>query len=149
VRLAVIESATAPRSSWLPLLEAVAHAKESLLVVADTIDRHLLKTLAINSARETLACCAVRASSSVSDSGIQDDGPNVPPPASPKKLPLADGVWVRRSASIVFPAEGAGSIGELTEVSVIAVGGHNLEYQQQRLRYVVRALEYLEYGQNV
>jgi len=50
-------------------------------------------------------------SSSVSDGGIQDDGPNVPPPDSPKKLPLADTAWVRRSASIVYPEEVAGSIG--------------------------------------
>jgi hypothetical protein len=129
---------------WLPLLEAVAEAKESLLLVAETIDRSLLRTLTINAARETLACCAVSVGSRISDAGIQDDGPDLPPPASPKKLPLAPEAWIRRSATVVFPAEGAASIGQLTQVSVIAVGGHNLEHQQQRLRYLVRAVEELE-----
>jgi hypothetical protein len=144
VRLALVEPATAPLGAWLPLLEAVHQAKESFLLVADVIDRALLRTLSVNAAHGGLTCCAARLSAGGSDDGIRDGGPNIPPPVSPEGLPLAAEAWIRRSATVVFPADGASNIGRLVEVSVIAVGGQNLESQQQRLRYLVQAVEALE-----
>ncbi len=59
-------------------------------------------------------------------------------------LSLAAEAWIRRTATVVFPADRSSDIGRLVEVSVIAVGGQNLESQQQRLRYLVLAIEALE-----
>jgi hypothetical protein len=50
-------------ADWLPLLEDVQRAYESLLVATDAIDPVVRQTLVINNRKETLRCCAVRASS--------------------------------------------------------------------------------------
>jgi hypothetical protein len=144
VRLALVESATAPVGAWVSLLEAVQEANESFLLLAQVIDRTLLRTLSVNAAHGGLTCCAARLSAGGSDDGIWDGGPNIPPPPSPKGLPLAAEAWIRRSATVVFPADSSSNIGRLEDVSVIAVGGQSLESQQQRLRYLVQAVEALK-----
>jgi hypothetical protein len=144
VRLALVESATAPLGAWVSLLEAVHDANESFLLLGQVIDRALLRTLSVNAAHGGLKCCAARLSAGGSDDGIRDGGPNIPPPPSPKGMPLAAEAWIRRSATVVFPADDSSNIGRLEDVSVIAVGGESLESQQQRLRYLVRAVESLK-----
>jgi hypothetical protein len=126
------------------LLEAVHQAKESFLLVADVIDRVLLRTLSSNAAHGGLTCCAARLGAVGSDEGIRDSGPNIPPPVSLEGLPLAAEAWIRRLATVVFPADVSSNLGRFVEVSVIAVGGQNLEAQQQRLRHLVQSVEALK-----
>ena len=48
-RIVTIDKATTPLSHWLPLMEAIAGAGESLLVVTREISTELLQTIIVNS----------------------------------------------------------------------------------------------------
>ena len=79
------KAAQEPVAAWLPLMESVAGAGESLLVVADTIGTEQLQTFVVNAFKGTLPVCVVHpasASSASSAAGAQFSTP----PASPDQL---------------------------------------------------------------
>jgi hypothetical protein len=60
-RLVVCDRAAhEPLAAWLPLMEGVAKAGESLLVVTETIGSELLRTFIVNALKATLPVCVVR-----------------------------------------------------------------------------------------
>jgi hypothetical protein len=53
------KAAHEPVAAWLPLMESVVAASESLLVVTETIDSELLATFTVNAFKGTLRRCVV------------------------------------------------------------------------------------------
>ncbi len=137
-RIVLVESATDPLKDWLPLLEAIAQAGESLLLVTREISTELLQTLIVNARKGTLSCAVAC-----------PPGEGIPealgcmassPPTKTDRVPLAAEAWARRTATVVFPAENEWRR-ETSEMEVISTGGESLEDQQRRLRYLVRAIQ--------
>ena len=133
------QAAQQPVSVWLPLMEHIAAAGESLLVVTSTIDSELLATFVVNAFKGTIPVCVARPGQSSSVSGNRLDLP----PQSPDQLFRIDEVWVRRTATACFPAAGEplGSAGALQPFAIIETGGENHEDQYDRLRFLMRALQ--------
>ena len=136
------KAAHEPLAAWLPLMEKVAGAGEALLVVTETIGSELLSTFVVNAFKGTLPVCVVRP-------GGDSSGNPVPgtrfatPPASPDELLRIDEVWIRRTASVCFPALGdpLASAAALQSFAVIETGGENHEDQYDRLRFLMRELQ--------
>ena len=144
-RIVTIEKAIAPISEWLPLMEAIAKAGESLLLVTREVETELLRTFIVNSLKEALACCVVRVAEDPAGYGLP--AASIPwevveaTPKTPDHLPRAAEAWVRRTATVLFPAsdnEWQSAVGELT---IISVGGENHEDQQDRLRFLVKTIQ--------
>ena len=122
---------------WLPVLEAAAQARESLLFVTTTIDAEFLRTLVVNLLQNTLTACVVRPLTG-SPAGRALNAP----PAQLAEWPLFAEARVRRSASVLLPAEAeAAAAPNLNEVTEIRVGGRNFDDQMDRLRFLMNELE--------
>ncbi len=136
------QAAHEPLATWLPLMESVAAAGESLLVVTETIDSELLATFVVNACKGTLPVCAVhpvRGRSGNPVAGAQF----ATPPEVPDQLLRIDDVWVRRTATVCFPAAGdaLSSAAALQNFVVIETGGENHDDQFDRLRFLMRELQ--------
>ncbi len=136
------QAAQEPLASWLPLMEKVAGAGESLLVVTETIGSELLSTFVVNAFKGTLSVCVVRPAGDRSGSpaaGVQF----ATPPVSPDQLPRIDEFWIRRTASVCFPGVGEplSSAAALQSFAIIETGGENHEDQYDRLRFLMRELQ--------
>ncbi len=122
---------------WLPVLEAAAQARESLLFVSTTIDPEFLHTLVVNLLQNTLAACVVHPLA-----GRAAGRALSTPPAQLSEWPLFSEARVRRSASVLFPAETEAAVTpHLTDVSEIRVGGRNFDDQMDRLRFLMNEFE--------
>ena len=122
---------------WLPVLEAAAQARESLLFVSTTIDPEFLRTLLVNFLQNTLSACVVHPLA-----GRAAGRALSAPPAQLSEWPLFAEARVRRSVSVLFPAEAeAAAAPHLTDVAEIRVGGSHFEDQMDRLRFLLNELE--------
>ncbi len=121
----------------LPVLEAAAQARESLLFVSTKIDPEFLATLVVNLLQNTLtACVAHPLTGSAAARALNAT------PAQLAEWPLFDQARVRRSASVLLPAEAvAAATHNLTDVVEIRVGGRNFDDQMDRLRFLMNELE--------
>ena len=132
-----------PLAAWLPLMEAIVAAGESLLVVTDTIDSELLQTFVVNSFKGTLLVCAVQPARD--RYGSPAPGSQfATPPATPDQLLRLDDVWIRRTATVCFPAasDPLASASALQNFAIIETGGENHTDQQDRLRLLMRELQH-------
>jgi hypothetical protein len=138
-RVAICDKAAdKPFATWLPLLEAIAGAGESLLVVTETIDSELLSTLVVNAFKGTLPVCVVRPAS-----GSAPGARLSTPPATADQLLRIDEVWVRRTATVLFPKAGEplASSPAVEDFVFIETGGENHEDQHDRLRLLMHELQ--------
>jgi hypothetical protein len=144
-RVALIRRATQPLEEWLGLLEAVALAKESLLLIADEISPKLLETLIVNSLKGVLPCCAVRLDERRNPDRAACLGEQwsflEKPPEKAQRLPQVLLAWIRRTATVLFPESEEAWLSGLDDLTVISVGGENYDDQQDRLRVLLRAIE--------
>ena len=109
---------------WLPVLEAAAQARESLLFVTPTIDSEFLRTLVVNLLQNTLTACVVH------------------PLAGPASGRALSAPPAQLTASVLLPAEAeAAATPHLTELAEIRVGGRNFDDQMDRLRLLLNELE--------
>jgi hypothetical protein len=136
------KAAHEPLAAWLPLMESVVAAGESLLVVTETIGSELLATFIVNAFKGTLRVCVarpVRGHSGNPAAGAQF----TTPPKGVDQLLRIDDVWVRRTATVCFPAAGdpLSSAAALQDFAVIETGGENHEDQFDRLRFLMRELQ--------
>ena len=133
-------AAQEPLAAWLPLLEKLAAAGESLLVVTDTIDSELLATFVVNACKGTLPVCVVQPVRSGSPvPGTQF----ATPPTDPSQLLRIEEIWVRRTASACFPNanDSAWPAAALQDFAIVETGGENHEDQYDRLRFLMRELQ--------
>jgi hypothetical protein len=141
-RVAICDNNAArqPLATWLPLMEAIVAAGEGLLVVTENIDSELLSTFVVNAWKGTLPVCVVRPlRRRTGSSGARLSSP----PPTPDQLIRVDEVWVRRTATVLFPKVGEplASAPALEDIVVIETGGENHEDQYDRLRYLMRELQ--------
>jgi len=136
------KAARQPVAAWLPLMEAVAGAGESLLVVTETIDSELLATFVVNAFKGTLPVCVVHPVAGRSDRSVAGAQFTTPPSGLDQLLRIDD-VWVRRTATVCFPAAGdpLSSAAALQDFVVIETGGENHDDQFDRLRLLMRELQ--------
>jgi len=134
------KAAHEPLAAWLPLMEKIAGAGESLLVVTDTIGSELLQTFVVNAFKGTLPVCVVQPAP---DRSPAPGAQFATPPAGPDQLLRIDEVWVRRTATACFPNtnDPAWSAAALQNFTVIETGGENHEDQFDRLRFLMRELQ--------
>jgi hypothetical protein len=136
------KAAHEPLAAWLPLMESVVAAGESLLVVTETIDSELLATFIVNAFKGTLRVCVVHPVRGRSGSPAAGAQFATPPPSLDQLLRIDD-VWVRRTATVCFPTSGdpLSSAAALQDFVVIETGGENHEDQHDRLRLLMRELQ--------
>lgn len=147
-RVLVCDQATQqPVAAWLPLMEAIVAAGESLLIVTETIESELLSTFVVNALKGTLRVCVVHSPQDrhgTPTSGAESLSlPVDTPPASPAQLPRIDEIWIRRTATACFPNPGdpVPPAPVLQPFAVIETGGENHEDQYDRLRFLMRELQ--------
>jgi hypothetical protein len=134
-RVLTVERATGPFWKWLPLLESVSKAGESLVVATDEVGDDFLRTLIANLERRTIKACAVRSSAAASLlAGARPD-----PPGDPRSLARVKEAWIRKDASVLFPWND-GDWPDGDEIAVVEVGGEDCEDQRNRLRFFAEAL---------
>jgi hypothetical protein len=136
------KAAHEPLAAWLPLMESVAGAGQSLLVVTETIDSELLATFIVNAFKGTLRVCVVhpvRGRSRNAAAGAQF----ATPPTGLDQVLRIDDVWVRRTATACFPNvdDPLSSAAALQDFAVIETGGEHHEDQHDRLRFLMRELQ--------
>jgi hypothetical protein len=140
-----IDKAVAPLAEWLPLMEEKARAGEALLLITRELSTELLHTFIVNSLRETLACCVIREDLGAPGWGVATHNTPwrfaVTPPQRADHLPRATEAWVRRTATVVFPAADSAWRSAASDVAVISTGGENHEDQQDRLRFLMKAIQ--------
>jgi hypothetical protein len=140
-----IERAVTPISEWIPLMEALAQAGESLPIVTKEISTELLHTLIVNALRETLGCCAVRAVQNLPASGLSAINTSwefvESPPKTARLLPKAAETWSRRNATVLFPSSDSEWRTVVNDITVISVGGKNQDDQHDRLRFLVETIQ--------
>ncbi len=131
-----------PVAAWLPLMESVAAAGESLLVVTEMIDSELLTTFVVNAFKGTLPVCVAHPPRDHQGSPAAGAQFATPPHAADQLLRI-DEVWVRRTATACFPnsSDPLSSAAALQNFAVIETGGENHEDQYDRLRFVTRELQ--------
>lgn len=136
------KAAQEPLAAWLPLMEAIAGAGESLLVITETIESELLQTFVVNNFKGSLRVCAVHPLGDRSGSAASGSQWAMPPTA-PDQLPRIDDVWVRRSATVCFPQSGdpLSSAAALQDFAIIETAGENHTDQFDRLRFLMRELQ--------
>lgn len=142
-RIAVCgRAAQEPLSAWLPLMEKVAGAGESLLVVTDAIDSELLATFVVNAFKGTLSVCVSHPIQKRSD-GIAAGAELATPPTDPAQLLRVEEIWARRTATVCFPnaTDSLASAPALQGFAIIETGGENHEDQYDRLRFLMRELQ--------
>jgi hypothetical protein len=143
------EAAHEPLTEWLPALEGVAKAGESILVITETMSAEMLRTFAVNLLKGTLAVCAAKPARTRYghlEPGIESFGtPAATAPAQHDRLPMVAEAWVRRSAAVLFPALtdilSSLSPSPLKDFAIIETGGENHEDQYERLRCLMRELQ--------
>lgn len=148
-RIAVCDQAAhEPLSAWLTLLESIASAGESLLLVTDTIGTELLHTLVVNVLKSTLPVCVVRPIRNRFGgglaSGMETFGrPYATPPQQSDRLPRIGEVCVRRTATALFshPGESSMPASATENIAIIETGGEHHDDQQSRLRFLMRELQ--------
>jgi hypothetical protein len=144
-RTITIDKADMPLAQWLPLMEAVAKAGESLLIVTREVSSELLQTIIVNSLKKTLSGCIVRTAENLSGYAIPPSGVPwevaVAPAKTNDRLPQAAEAWVRRSATVLFPKIENEWQSLDSEVTIISVGGENHEDQIGRLRFLVKRIQ--------
>jgi hypothetical protein len=134
-RVLTVERAAGPFWKWLPLLESVSKAGESLVVATDEACDDFLRTLIANLERRTIKACAVRSSAAASLlTGACPD-----PPGDPRSLARVKEAWIRKDASVLFPWND-GDWPSAAEIAVVEVGGEDCEDQRARLRFFAEAL---------
>jgi hypothetical protein len=138
-RIVVTDKATDALAVWLPLLEAVAKAGESLLMVTSEISTEILHTLIVNSVRATLPGAVIRQGDGRAADALGKVWTS--PPTQTDRVPQAAEAWVRRTGSVLFPAPGDSWRGDMQDVEIISVGGESYDHQQDRLRYLVRTIQ--------
>jgi hypothetical protein len=144
-RIVTVEKAVTPLAHWLPLMEAIAKAGESLLLVTREISTELLRTWIVNSTREALSCCVVRVAENPSGYGLPVA--RIPwefvedPPKTANLLPQAAEAWSRRTATVLFPMSDNDWWSAVSDVTIISVGGENYDDQQDRLRFLVETIQ--------
>ncbi len=136
------QAAQEPLAAWLPLMEKVAGAGESLLVVTDKIDSELLSTFVVNACKGTLRVGVAhppRDCTGSPASGAQ----LAAPPLVPDSLLRLDEVWVRRTATACFPAasDSMSAAAALQDFAIIETGGENHDDQFDRLRFLMQELQ--------
>ena len=136
------QAAQEPLAAWLPLMEAIVASGESLLVVTDTIGSELLNTFIVNAVKQTLRVCAVHPARDRYGSPAAGKQFTAPPTA-PDQVIRIDDVWVRRSATVCFPAatDPLASAAALQNFAIIETGGENHTDQYDRLRFLMRELQ--------
>jgi hypothetical protein len=144
-RVITIDKADMPLAQWLPLMEAVAKAGESLLIVTRDASSELLQTIIVNSLKKTLSGCIIRAAQNLSGyappaTGIPWNSVNEPAKTN-DRLPQVAEAWVRRSATVLFPKIENEWQSLDSEVTIISVGGENHEDQIDRLRFLVKRIQ--------
>ncbi len=140
-------AAEKPFTAWLPLMEAIAAAGESLIVVTGSIERQLLQTLLVNFLKSTLCACVIGPGKDRYGSalpGVEGLGRAFSsPPHTPAELPLVAEAWIRRTASVLLPAAGESwpSAASLQDLTIIETGGDHAEDQRDRLRFLMTELQ--------
>jgi hypothetical protein len=140
-------AADEPYTVWLPLMEAIAAAGESLIVVTTSIERQLLQTFLVNYLKSTLCACVIAPGKDRYGrllAGAEGLGrPLSSPPRDPAQLPLVGEAWIRRTATALLPAAGElwPSAAFLEDLTVIETGGHHAEDQRERLRFLMTELQ--------
>jgi hypothetical protein len=141
------QAAHEPFTAWLPLMEGIAGARESLLVVTETIGSELLRTFVVNALKATLPVCVVRPPQSRFGGpapGMDALGRScAAPPKQHDRLPRIDEAWVRRTATALFPNAGETALPESTlqNFAIIETGGEHHDDQQARLRFLMQELQ--------
>ena len=145
-RLVVIENAIAPVSEWVPLMEEIAKNDESMLIVTQEISGELVRVLLVNSLKGTIQCSAAgfaedhQIDSLCAATFLGKPAKNAIPKRV-NKLPVADEVWIRRDATVVFSPSEENWRSSENNIAVIAVGGENCDEQRDRLRFLVREIQ--------
>ncbi|HEX3553397.1 MAG TPA: hypothetical protein VIA62_09225 [Thermoanaerobaculia bacterium] len=134
-RVLAVERLASPFWKWLPLLEGVAKADESMVVATAEIGDDFLRTLVANLARRTIKASAVRSAAGISLLGRAC----ADPPCDHRALPRVKEAWVRKGASVVFPWDDA-DWPAAPEIAIVEVGGEDCEDQRARLRFLAEAI---------
>jgi len=134
-RVLAVERLASPFWKWLPLLEGVAKADESMVVATAEIGDDFLRTLVANLARRTIKASAVRSAAGVSLLGRSC----ADPPSDHRALPRVKEAWVRKGASVVFPWDEE-KWPDAPEIAIVEVGGEDCEDQRARLRFLAEAI---------
>jgi hypothetical protein len=134
-RVLTVERATGPFWKWLPLLESVAKAGESLVVATDEVSDDFLRTLIANLERRAIKACAIRSSATA----FFLAGERTDLPGDLRSLLQVKEAWIRKDASVLFPwNESDWPAGD--EIAVVEIGGEDCEDQRARLRFFAEAL---------
>lgn len=139
-----IERAVTPISDWIPLMETIAQAGESLLLITSEVSPELLHTFIVNSSKETLACCVVRIAKDLPGWKRPADKPwriAETPPRTAGLLAKAAEAWIRRNATVLFPSQDSEWDSVVNDITVISVGGKNQDDQHDRLRFLVETIQ--------
>ena len=142
--IVTIEKAVMPLSEWLPLMEAIAQAGTSLLLVTRDVSTELLRTLIVNALKQTLSCCVVEMAEDLTGWGVPVT--STPwrvlgnPPKKVDGLPQAAEAWIRRTGTVLFPAPDSDWVPS-QEITLISVGGKNHDDQHDRLRFLVETIQ--------
>lgn len=139
LRIVVCEKATGTVADWLPLMEAIAKAGESLLLVTEQIAEELLQTLIVNSIKGTLPNAVIYRGNDGSVEALGREWSS--PPEQTDRVPRAAEAWVRRTGTVVFPEPSGGWRGHMQDVEVISAGGESYDHQLERLRFLVREIQ--------
>lgn len=144
-RVLRLNRADGPISAWMPFLESLARGGHSLLVMADSVEDEVLRTLMVNSLRGALDLCVVRPGRSAGD--VRALGPVLDQlPASVDALSQISAAWIRRSATAVF-LDSSEDRFVMETLSVIEVGGEDFEDQVERLRFLSGLIRERERGE--
>jgi hypothetical protein len=142
--IVTIEKAVMPLSEWLPLMEAIAQAGTSLLLVTRDVSTELLRTFIANALKETLSCCVVQIAEDLAGWGVPvistPWGVLGTPPKKANGLPQAAEAWIRRTATVLFPAPASEWL-PAQDITIISVGGRNHDNQHDRLRFLVEEIQ--------
>jgi hypothetical protein len=142
--IVTIEKAVMPVSEWLPLMEAIAQAGTSLLLVTRDVSTELLRTFIANALKETLSCCVVQMAEDLAGWGVPvistPWGVLGTPPKKANGLPQAAEAWIRRTATVLFPAPASEWL-PAQDITIISVGGRNHDNQHDRLRFLVEEIQ--------
>lgn len=137
-RIVAVEKATEKLADWLPLMEAIAGAGESLVLATREISTEMLHTLIVNSVKGTLPSVVIHLEEDGIPGALGEVLDSIP--SSTDSVPRAGEAWIRRTGTAVFPPAGE-RWDDLQDLEIVSVGGESFEHMQARLRYMVRAIQ--------
>lgn len=143
VRVLIFENVTLSLNNCLPLLEEIARAGESLLIVTEDIEPEMIAALLVNHQKGVLKCCAIRNKDRLSIEHSQSQILGKSWQYLPKKaseLPLVHEVCVRKEATVVLPNDPYKIVDNFGDIIMIEVGGEDYDDQQRRLRFLMNKL---------